>query len=156
MTMGFKVQLKWEDRNNLAGFLRKYPKEVTSDVEDTFWNIAHRYRNEIIRKMRDTPRRADSSSKRTAAGLRHRPSRPGHPPAIDSGNLIGSMRVGRIRGGAQYVIKGAKYAPILEAGASSINLAARPVYGVTLRAMQSDITRSAFRTAQKAARRNMR
>jgi len=77
------------------GFLGKMADETHKIVEDEVFKIASDFRNKIAQGMRDTPKNPKNKVRRTKSGLYHYRSYPGNYPAIDSGRLLGSIKVSK-------------------------------------------------------------
>jgi len=65
-------------------------KSITGPINQSLFHWANEIRNYIIDSMKDTE--VDSSKSYKAGRAKpHHPSMPGHPPAVDKGNLISSL-----------------------------------------------------------------
>jgi hypothetical protein len=72
----------------IAEGLKKLPEVIPAKTGEILTNSAVRLRNDILRTLRNTPK-ADYFYKR--GKKRHYPSKPGNAPAIDRGNMAGSI-----------------------------------------------------------------
>lgn len=83
-------------------------------------------RNTAIKSMRNTTKVTDRFY--TRGGRRHFPSAPGSPPAIDSGNLVASIRWDVRRNSVEFgsIITEPAYPAFLEHGSDDGSLEARP------------------------------
>lgn len=94
-------------------YIEKYPGKHMRIVQEELFKIGMDLRNTVIKNMQNTPR---DYTKTYAKG--HHPSKPGHPPAPNSGNYIKNINVKTIIGGAMVYVENTPYAPILEEGAT--------------------------------------
>lgn len=70
-------------------------KSIKTDIGNILLTGANDTRNDIIKSMRNTPRQRRNwtnwpNEKKEAK--RHFPSKPGHPPAIDKGDMVKSIQ----------------------------------------------------------------
>lgn len=70
-------------------------KQIKTEVGNVLLTGANDTRNDIIKSMRNTPRQRRNwtnwpNERREAR--RHFPSKPGHPPAIDKGDMVKSIQ----------------------------------------------------------------
>ena len=107
--MGF---IKVNDKNNFVKFTKTFPSNLTTAVDNYMYNTANKYRNNVIRAMKTTQRDLTKGYRR--GNKIHYPSKAGHPPAVDSGNLIAKQFVNKIKNGAQFYVFGAPYVQWLE------------------------------------------
>lgn len=124
--------------------LKATPKSIERAIRDELKTTAVFIRNHIIRSMRKTPRitRLKSRSNSNAlnpsgnfnwmsGGKLHIPSSPGYAPAVDTGDLIKSIkmdvRINEIEVGSNLTGKKGKYPVFLEYGTK--NMEARPWLG---------------------------
>ncbi len=121
------INIRIDDRE-FKKFMRTFPKRSTNAIKQELLEIAIDYRNDVIGAMRNTTRMVSRSYRR--GGKLHHPSMPGHPPAIDTGNLVKGIGVNRRNDGAAVVSRGAKYVTYLESGTSK--MAPRPVWNPEL------------------------
>jgi HK97 gp10 family phage protein len=107
----------------LSKMLGKWSGKLKSDMTDQLIIGVNQIRNIIIRSMQETPKNTAKSYLR--GGKKHFPSREGHPPAIDTGELVRSITMDvkklQVEIGAD---SGAPYGVHLEYGTK--NMKARP------------------------------
>lgn len=126
-------------------YMKKLPDKIINQGKKDLWDMTIKYRNTVLKAMRNTPRIAGREYKR--GGKMHNPSAPGNPPAIDSGNLVAMITIQRTNEGGRFD-SGAPYAGYLEMGTKY--MAARPVYNPTLADMEDEIYRKVFKGMQRA------
>ncbi|MCK5600432.1 hypothetical protein KAR91_01080 [Candidatus Pacearchaeota archaeon] len=115
----------------------KVPNKVIRQGRRDLWDITIKYRNLVIKEMRNTPRMAGREYKRRS--VTHSPSAPFNPPAIDSGNLVAMMKLKKLRDGGKFSST-AGYAGILEGGSKFMQ--PRPVYSPTIALINDDVDRA--------------
>lgn len=106
------IEYKLSGFTRFNNFTKNYIKKAVPDLNKELFVIATHFNKYVKRSMRNTPK--DFSRSYGIEG--HHPSKPGHPPAVGSGNLINRMQVRKLNDGAIWYIDGAKYAPLLEEG----------------------------------------
>lgn len=106
------LKLNKKELERVKKFTKTLSTEAAKDLKKEMFNQANKFRNAIIRSMKETAR--DTSRSYGKRG--HHPSKPGHPPAIDSGNAIRAMFVKSTVWGAMYYIFGAPYMEMHELG----------------------------------------
>lgn len=75
--------------------IEKSGKRIKTEVGDTLLTGANDTRNDIIKSMRNTPRlkrQWTNWPNEAREKRRHYPSKPGHPPAIDKGDMVKSIQ----------------------------------------------------------------
>lgn len=72
--------------------MREADSFIRRQVKEIIFDGATKTRNDIIMSMRNTKRRSDRFYSRQRGKAKHFPSKPGQPPAIDSGDLIQSIQ----------------------------------------------------------------
>lgn len=117
------VQIKGMEKINRM--MDKASRNIERDVEKEFRRTAIIYMNNVKMAMKKTPRMTTRSYTANRSKP-HRPSMPGHPPAIDTGNLLNSIQIRNISYGAEVYVWGAPYAKFLEEGTDRME--ARPVW----------------------------
>jgi hypothetical protein len=93
------VQIETIGFEQFYKYLGKLSKKAHSIIEKETFKVASDLRNKIAQGMRDTPKDSSNSVLRTKTGLRHYRSFLGNFPAIDSGRLLGSVRVSKVSNG---------------------------------------------------------
>jgi hypothetical protein len=126
----------WTGSKEFSDKLKRVPKEIYDEVHKEAVSIGMEVRNNIILSMRNTPRNmakkiSKQFSRNPKTGKRmgrlfHYPSLPNNPPAIDTGKLVGDIKV---RSDASEIEVGdvsQEYGAILEVGSPNTNLEPRP------------------------------
>ena len=83
-------------------------------------------RNNIIEAMRNTQKRPAKGEDKKA----HRPSMPGHPPAIDSGRLVNSFEILSMKSTVE-VGTNVIYAKFLQKGTKPYTISTKKKYGLS-------------------------
>lgn len=119
-------------KDRLSYISRYVFKEVRQEAID----IAHDVRNEILSSMQTTPRdmnkkrsrqfKRSSRTKKRQGELFHYPSLPGNPPAIDSGELIGDIKVSVRRKEVEVGDVSQLHGEAMEKGVKKRNIEPRP------------------------------
>ena len=71
--------------------LEKGQMGVTTRIGQVLLVGANNTRNDILKSVRNTPLRMDIFYSRQKGKKKHHPSKPGSPPAIDTGNMLKSI-----------------------------------------------------------------
>jgi hypothetical protein len=132
--IGVEVKGLNETNRKISMMRRIIPDEATKGLFD----VAIEIRNNAIVSMQNTVRRSDRVY--TRGTVRHRPSAPGWPPAIDRGDLVGSLIPEILSDGT--VIMGSRittppYPEFLEKGTRK--MAARPWMDPAIDTVEEDI-----------------
>ncbi len=77
--------------NVVAKNIDSFSRRFRHDVEDILISGAQNIRKDIIKSMRNTKKNMSKGHKRGSKF--HYPSLPGNPPAIDTGELVGSIQI---------------------------------------------------------------
>ena len=110
------------------------PEKIHNVVRDELLTTAVHIRSHIVRSMRQTPKTGNLYRKTKDPSVLHRASSPGYPPAVDTTDLLKSIKMDVRRGGVitDYEVevgsnltgKNGKYPSFLEFGTSKMD--ARP------------------------------
>jgi len=90
---GTMVEMQVVGGKDVIEFMKKFPVKMWDSVDHELLKICNETRNEVIKRMRDTVKDTTKPAQRQKSGRSHYPSKEGHPPAIDSGNLIASITI---------------------------------------------------------------
>lgn len=109
-----KIQMKINQKeiNRLIKFNKMLETRTVHNLKNQMFKEAVQFRSGVIRSMKNTAK----DYTRTYGVRGHHPSRPGYPPAIDTGNAIRTMQTRTTRTGAEYFIFGASYMEAHEFG----------------------------------------
>jgi HK97 gp10 family phage protein len=147
--------------------LKATPKAIEKAISEEFITTANVIRNHIIKSMRSTPRITRPKKNRVtgsqsgnynwmSGGKLHIPSSPGYAPAVDTGDLIKSIkmdvRLHEVEIGSNLKGKKGKYPIFLEFGTE--NMEARPwlepAYMVGKRDFYTNIRRNVINSIRRA------
>ena len=95
-----KLKVTMTDKDNLVIKLNKWPMEFYDSILQELLVIGNDIRNYIIQSMKNSP--ADFSKPtmgKRKTGEPHYPSFRGNPPRIDTGRLVGSINVEKLKNG---------------------------------------------------------
>ena len=107
-----QIKVDRKEMARLEKFTKMLSTKGATSLKGKMYTAANDFRNTVIRNMKQTPKDMTKSYGKRG----HHPSKPGHPPAIDTSNAITSMYVRSTITGAEYFIYGAPYMEYHELG----------------------------------------
>lgn len=114
------------DSIKVISTLKRFCQEAPKAALDELNSIGLEVRNNIIEAMRNTQKRPAKGEDKKA----HRPSMPGHPPAIDSGRLVNSFEI-LSRKSTVEVGTNVIYAKFLQKGTKPYTISTKKKYGLS-------------------------
>lgn len=120
----FVVDVRGDE--DIIAFMVALKTKGVEIVEDEIYKSVVDIRNDIIKSMRNTHRKFGTYYKVGKKRKGHKPSAPGFPPAINSGNLVNRIFVQRVVGGSWLYLENVIYSVYLEEGTK--NMEARPFF----------------------------
>ena len=140
MSSGLTAKVEVKDFEKIAIQINGLGGKMREALLDEVESSAQKLRNRIVLSLKHTV--TDPTRKYKRGGLWHYASKPGHPPAVDSSNMISSIRtdsevskgVAKIRVGSWLnTTKGDRYPAYLESGTrGSLGISSRRSGGHSL------------------------